>query len=81
MELVLRRTYAEINDLVESGYVDVAFVCTSAYVAGHDKFGMELLVAPQVNGETTYYSLLIVPAGKLGLSRTSSHLKRATNGN
>jgi phosphonate transport system substrate-binding protein len=62
VELVQRRTYAEINDLVESGYVDMAFVCTSAYVAGHDKFGMELLAAPQVNGETVYYSLLIVPA-------------------
>jgi phosphonate transport system substrate-binding protein len=62
IELVQRRTYAEINDLVESSYVDVAFVCTSAYVAGHDKFGMELLAAPQVNGETVYYSLLIVPS-------------------
>lgn len=61
VELVQRRTYAEINDLVESGYVDVAFICTSAYVDGHDKFGMELLAAPQVNGEATYYSVLIVP--------------------
>jgi phosphonate transport system substrate-binding protein len=62
VELIQRRTYAEINDLVESGYVDVAFVCTSAYVAGRDQFGMELLAAPQVRGETVYYSLLIVPA-------------------
>jgi phosphonate transport system substrate-binding protein len=63
IELVQRRTYAEVNDLVENGYVEAAFVCTSAYVAGHAKFGMELLAAPQVNGETTYYSVLIVPAG------------------
>ena len=62
VELVQRRTYTEINDLVENGYVDVAFVCTSAYLAGYDEFGMELLAAPQVNGEITYYSLLIVPA-------------------
>ncbi len=61
VELVQRRTYAEINDLVESGFVDLAFVCTSAYVAGRDKFGMELLAAPHVNGETVYYSMLIVP--------------------
>jgi phosphonate transport system substrate-binding protein len=60
-ELVQRRTYAEINALVQNGYVDVAFVCTSAYVEGHEKFGMELLVAPQVNGGVTYNSLLIVP--------------------
>lgn len=62
VELVQRRTYAEINDLVESGYVDIAFVCTSAYLAANDKFGMELLAAPQVSGETVYYSVLIVPA-------------------
>jgi len=61
VELVQRRTYLEINNLVENGEVDLAFVCTSAYVAGHDKFGMELLAAPQVDSETVYYSLLIVP--------------------
>ncbi len=62
VELVQRQTYAEVNDLVKNGDVDVAFVCTSAYVVGQRDFGMELLVAPQVNGETVYYSLLIVPA-------------------
>ncbi|MCL4396130.1 MAG: phosphate/phosphite/phosphonate ABC transporter substrate-binding protein [Chloroflexi bacterium] len=62
VELVQRQTYAEVNDLVKNGEVDVAFVCTSAYVVGQRDFGMELLVAPQVNGETVYYSLLIVPS-------------------
>ncbi len=62
VELVQRRTYAEVNHLIERGEVDLAFVCTSAYVIGHREFGMELLAAPQVNGETVYYSLLIVPA-------------------
>lgn len=62
VELVQRRTYLEINDLIEHGEVDMAFVCTSAYVRGHDSFGLELLVAPQVKGRTTYNSLLIVPA-------------------
>jgi phosphonate transport system substrate-binding protein len=60
-ELVQRRTYAEINDLIGRGEVDVAFVCSSAYVIGHRDFGMGLLAAPQVKGETVYYSLLIVP--------------------
>ncbi|MEW5829966.1 MAG: phosphate/phosphite/phosphonate ABC transporter substrate-binding protein [Chloroflexota bacterium] len=61
VELVQRRTYLEVNDLVERGEVDMAFVCTSAYIAGRDDFGMQLLVAPQVNGETVYRSYLIVP--------------------
>jgi phosphonate transport system substrate-binding protein len=62
IELVQRRTYLEVNDLIEHGEVDLAFVCTSAYVEGHDTFGMELLAAPQVKGKTTYNSYLIVPA-------------------
>lgn len=62
VELVQRRTYEETNDLVESGEVDVAFVCTSAYITGHDEFGMELLAGPEVSGESVYHSLLIVPS-------------------
>lgn len=62
VELVQRRTYAEINDLLRTRQVDLAFVCTGAYVLGQRQFGMELLVAPQVNGETVYYSYIIVPA-------------------
>lgn len=73
VELVQRQTYAEVNDLVARGQVDLAFVCTSAYVMGQREFGMELLVAPQVNGETVYYSLLIVPADSA--ARTMSDLR------
>ncbi len=62
VELVQRRTYAEINDLIERDEVDMAFVCTSAYVIGRRDFDMQLLVAPQVSGETLYFSWLIVPA-------------------
>jgi phosphonate transport system substrate-binding protein len=62
VELVQRRTYAEVNDLIATGYVDVGFVCTSAYVAGQRDFDMQLLAAPEVDGETVYYSVLIVPA-------------------
>ncbi|MBE2220650.1 MAG: phosphate/phosphite/phosphonate ABC transporter substrate-binding protein [Anaerolineae bacterium] len=62
VELVQRRTYGEVNDLVQSGEVDVAFVCTSAYIVGQRDFGMQLLAAPQVMGDTVYHSLLIVPA-------------------
>jgi phosphonate transport system substrate-binding protein len=62
VELVQRSTYAEVNDLVETGEVDVAFVCTGAYLIGEREFGMEILVAPVVNGEAAYHSWLIVPA-------------------
>lgn len=61
IELVQRRTYMEVNDLIEAGEVDLAFVCTSAYIVGSESFGMELLAAPQVEGKTSYHSFLIVP--------------------
>lgn len=61
IQLVQRRTYAEVNELVKNGDVDLAFVCTSAYIAGNRDFGMQLLAAPQVQGETVYHSILIVP--------------------
>jgi len=63
VELIQRRTYAEINDLIKTGDVDVAFVCTSAYIVGRQDFNMQLLVAPVVNGESFYRSQLIVPVG------------------
>ena len=60
-QLVQRRTYAEVNDLVATNQVDLAFVCTSAYVAGHDASIMDLLVVPEIDGETVYRSAIIVP--------------------
>ncbi|MGC9082175.1 MAG: phosphate/phosphite/phosphonate ABC transporter substrate-binding protein [Anaerolineae bacterium] len=62
VELVQRATYAETNELLRTGQVDLAFICTGAYVRGQQEFGMDLLAVPQVGGKTTYQSYLIVPA-------------------
>ncbi len=62
IERIQRRTYAEVNDLLRTGDVDLAFVCTSSYLFGKEQFGLELLVAPQVNGSATYHATIIVPA-------------------
>ncbi len=61
VEFIQRKTYEEINALVKNRELDVAFVCTGAYVQGCDEFGMELLVAPVMYGRTVYYSYVIVP--------------------
>lgn len=61
VELIQRRTYAEVNDLIAADQVDMAFVCTSAYVTGHDEFGMKLLAAPQIKNALVYYAVVIVP--------------------
>jgi phosphonate transport system substrate-binding protein len=62
VERVQRRTYAEVNELLRSGEVDLAFVCTSSYLLGKREFGLQLLAAPQVEGEVVYHAQLIVPA-------------------
>jgi phosphonate transport system substrate-binding protein len=62
VEIVQRRSYAEINALISKGEVDLAFVCTSSYLVGEQDGYMELVAMPQVAGQTTYQSYLIVPA-------------------
>ncbi len=61
VRLIHKADYAQVNDMLEQGKVDVGFVCSGPYVAGHDKFGLELLGAPVVNGQPMYYAYLIVP--------------------
>ena len=60
-DLVQRRSYKEISDLLEKGEVDVAFVCGRPYVIDHERFGLELLAAPLVYDQPIYYSYVIVP--------------------
>lgn len=58
-KLVQRKTYGEVNDLVEQRSVDLAFVCSGPYVLGHGKFGMELLAVPVVDGASVYHSYIL----------------------
>jgi len=61
VQLVQRETYEDVNNLVKDNDLHAAFVCTGAYVSGHNDFGMELLVAPVAYGKPVYYSYIIVP--------------------
>lgn len=71
-----RASYAEVNDLLRTGQVDVAFVCSRAYIEGQEQFGMNLLLAPQVNGDVIYYSYLIVPSSSGAMSLADLRDKR-----
>ncbi|MCB8816659.1 substrate-binding domain-containing protein [Desulfosporosinus shakirovi] len=59
VQLIQRQSYQEINDLVRDQGVDVAFICSGAYVTGQQE-NLELLVVPEVNGKSTYQSYIIV---------------------
>ena len=60
VEMVQRKTYAEVNFLLKEGRIDAAFVCSRPYVEGHRDFRMELLCAPVCFGKTEYQSYFIV---------------------
>ncbi len=55
--LLQRRTYQEVNQLLQERGVDLAFVCSGGYTAGQ---GMELFAMPKVRGRRTYQSYIIV---------------------
>lgn len=65
VEFVQRRTYREVNDLLASGRLDAALVCTGGYLdlLSRAPGAVELLAVPIVGGASTYESLVIVPAG------------------
>ncbi len=60
VEMVQRKTYAEVNFLIKEGRIDAAFVCSRPYIEGHRDFGMELLCVPVCFGKTEYHSYFIV---------------------
>lgn len=65
VHLVQRKTYGEVNDLLNKGLIDIAFVCSGPYASESKKRGFELLAAPVIDGSHFYQSYLIV--------NTSSH--------
>jgi phosphonate transport system substrate-binding protein len=60
IELVQRKTYKEVNELIGKGQIDLAFICSGPYVSGKDKYGFDLLATPEVHGSHFYSSYLIV---------------------
>jgi len=61
VKVIQRKTYKEVNDLIEAGEVDLAFICTYAYILGTEEFGLQPFLVPQKNSKTTYQSYIIVP--------------------
>jgi phosphonate transport system substrate-binding protein len=59
-QLVHRKTYAEVNTLLQGGEIDLAFVCSGGYVDAKRRGAAELLVVPVINGKTRYQSYLVV---------------------
>ncbi len=61
VQMVQRKNYEEMDKLLKSKDVSIAMLCSGPYVADHDDFGAELLVAPLMYGKPFYHSYIIVP--------------------
>lgn len=60
IEFHQRKTYAEINQMLEAGQLDFAFICTGAYIELDYSKGVELLAVPVSGGRPTYNAYIIV---------------------
>ncbi len=57
--LIQRKTYKEVNALLKKNEIDLAFICSGAYVHGTDNDALSLLVIPVRNGNRYYQAYLI----------------------
>jgi phosphonate transport system substrate-binding protein len=62
IEFHQRRTYHEINQMLEAGQLDFAFICSGAYVELDRERGTGLLAVPECNGSRFYKSYIITHA-------------------
>ena len=60
LKFVQRKTYAEINELLRRGDIDVAFICSGPYATAKSSLNFEPLAVPLVHGSHFYQSFLIV---------------------
>lgn len=60
IEMVQRKTYAEMDDLLENKDVTAAFICSGPYVRNKEEFNVELLASPVMYGENSYYAYIII---------------------
>lgn len=63
-----RKTYEEVNELLERKQIDLAFICTGAYIQAEKTFPIELLAVPVVENQPYYRALIIVRKGS-GITR------------
>jgi phosphonate transport system substrate-binding protein len=57
IEFKQRMTYEDVNNLLDMNLVDIAFICTGAYIDGSD--GFDLLVTPVTKNKPYYHAYVI----------------------
>jgi phosphonate transport system substrate-binding protein len=58
-KIVQRKTYQEVNEMLRKQQVDMAFVCSGAYVLEKEISDVEILAVPLSNGKPFYQAYII----------------------
>ena len=67
IHLILRRTFAEVNDLVRSRQADMAYLCSRGFLQGRADYGLTALAVPEVRARHRESSYVIALAeGEVG---------------
>ena len=61
VEFILRKSYREVMDLLESGGIEFAWICGYPYVQAKKNDSLQLLSVPVYRGKPLYHSYIIVP--------------------
>ena len=61
VELVMRRSYRDVMNLLNSGAIDFAWICGFPYVQKREPESVQLLSVPIYRGKPRYHSYIIVP--------------------
>jgi len=54
-----KKTYEEVNMLLENSEIDFAFICSGAFVDEYKVGKIKLLVAPEIDQKVTYHAYII----------------------
>lgn len=60
IEIKQRKTYDEVNELLEKKQLDFAFICTGAYLKAKQVFPIEILAVPVVDGRPLYNAYIVI---------------------
>lgn len=58
--LVQRKTYKEVNDLLKENKIDMAFICSGAYITGRADSAYRLFLIPERDNQRYYQAYIIV---------------------
>jgi phosphonate transport system substrate-binding protein len=59
VKIIQKRTYLAVNNLLINNKIDLAFICTGAYVYGGLKNRVKIIAVPVINGKKTYRAYII----------------------